>query len=99
MWFAPRQIVLDVVCSLCLERTMKTLWRFAAALLCVSIGMLTNAPAGSAKKVGPEAEQWETVVAKAVRYLKDSQEKNGGWSTAQSPGVTGVVLSGLLSTG
>jgi len=52
-----------------------------------------------AKKVGPDARQWEAVVDKAVAYLRTSQGQDGGWDTKQSPGITGVVLTGLLRTG
>src|SRR5438067_9985758 len=41
----------------------------------------------------------DEVVDKAVAYLRARQEDNGGWSTDKSPGVTGVVLTGLLQTG
>jgi squalene-hopene/tetraprenyl-beta-curcumene cyclase len=47
----------------------------------------------------PTAEQWRTVVQKAVSYLKSTQDSNGGWSTQRSPGVTGVVVTGLLQSG
>src|SRR5262249_54510403 len=39
------------------------------------------------------------VAAKAAWFLRSSQDKNGGWSTEKSPGVTGVVLTGLLRSG
>ena len=52
-----------------------------------------------APKVGPDQKTWDDVVAKASRYVKAAQEPGGGWSTAKSPGVTGVVLTGLLRTG
>jgi squalene-hopene/tetraprenyl-beta-curcumene cyclase len=39
------------------------------------------------------------VVGRAIQYVKSTQEANGGWSTNKSPGVTGVVLTGLLRTG
>jgi squalene-hopene/tetraprenyl-beta-curcumene cyclase len=55
-------------------------------------------PAGSAADPTP-AEQWKATVAKAVAYLKSSQDENGGWSTKQNPGVTGIVVTGLLECG
>jgi squalene-hopene/tetraprenyl-beta-curcumene cyclase len=51
------------------------------------------------KSFGPDQKQWDEVADKAVKYLKDQQEENGGWSTKQSPGVTGLVVTGLLETG
>jgi squalene-hopene/tetraprenyl-beta-curcumene cyclase len=67
----------------------------------LSVVFLTSSPAGqkTAGKNAPDAGQWQGVVARAVAYVKGSQEPSGGWSTARSPGVTGVVLVGLLSTG
>jgi squalene-hopene/tetraprenyl-beta-curcumene cyclase len=43
--------------------------------------------------------QWQPTVDKATAYLKKSQEPAGSWSSARSPGVTGVVVTGLLRTG
>jgi squalene-hopene/tetraprenyl-beta-curcumene cyclase len=45
------------------------------------------------------ARTWDEMVDKAIAYLRTTQEDNGGWSTKRSPGVTGVVLTGLLQTG
>jgi squalene-hopene/tetraprenyl-beta-curcumene cyclase len=57
-------------------------------------------PAAEGKrKVGPSAETWDQVTRKAIAYLETTQEENGSWSEAKSPGVTGIVLTGLLRTG
>jgi squalene-hopene/tetraprenyl-beta-curcumene cyclase len=48
---------------------------------------------------GPDRKTWDAVADKAANYLKSTQDPNGGWSTAKSPGVTGVVLTGLLKSG
>ena len=50
-------------------------------------------------QAGPLAEQWDSVVHKAINHLKTSQASDGSWSREKSPGVTGVALTGLLSTG
>jgi squalene-hopene/tetraprenyl-beta-curcumene cyclase len=47
----------------------------------------------------PTKEQWQAVVDKATAYLKSTQDENGGWSTKRNPGVTGVVVTGLLQCG
>src|SRR5713101_9342834 len=39
------------------------------------------------------------MVDKAVEFLKTSQAEDGSWSEKRSPGVTGIVLTGLLRTG
>jgi squalene-hopene/tetraprenyl-beta-curcumene cyclase len=48
---------------------------------------------------GPAPKQWDTVVDRAINYLKSSQAEDGSWSREKSVGVTGVVLTGLLETG
>ena len=50
-------------------------------------------------KVGPEKKTWETVAQKAAKFLQSTQDKNGGWSTDKTPGVTGIALTGLLKAG
>jgi squalene-hopene/tetraprenyl-beta-curcumene cyclase len=74
----------------------------------ISLGVFTLAGAftldtGTAgqpvRKIGPDPKEWEEVVGKAINYLKGTQEKGGSWSAAKSPGVTGIVLTGLLHTG
>jgi len=52
-----------------------------------------------AVKVGTSDKTWDAVISRAIAYVKSTQEQNGGWSTSKSPGVTGVVLTGLLRTG
>ena len=76
---------------------MKPLAASLLAGLVACVG-LTVAPA-QAPKVGPDQKTWDAVVASAVRYVKSTQEAGGGWSTAKSPGVTGIVLTGLLRSG
>ena len=48
---------------------------------------------------GPDPKTWDAVATKAANFLKSSQDAKGGWSTDKSPGVTGVVLTGLLKSG
>lgn len=52
-----------------------------------------------APKAGPDQKTWDAVVANAARYLRSTQEQGGGWSTTKSPGITGVVLTGMLRCG
>jgi squalene-hopene/tetraprenyl-beta-curcumene cyclase len=80
---------------------MKTFcWLCAAAAALLATALLTTSPATADNpKKAATADLWDTVVTKAVNYLKDHQDKNGGWSTDKNPGVTGVVLTGLLKTG
>jgi squalene-hopene/tetraprenyl-beta-curcumene cyclase len=39
------------------------------------------------------------MVDRAIAYLKSSQAEDGSWSKEKSPGITGVVLTGMLNTG
>jgi squalene-hopene/tetraprenyl-beta-curcumene cyclase len=72
-----------------------------------TLGLLTAclllAPAGLAadadKKADAAPPTWDRVVDKAVNYLKSTQEPEGSWSGKKSPGVTGIVVTGLLKTG
>jgi squalene-hopene/tetraprenyl-beta-curcumene cyclase len=50
-------------------------------------------------KPGPDLKSWEAVTSKCIQFVRTSQDVNGGWSTAKSPGITGVVLTGVLRTG
>src|SRR5436309_1577764 len=45
------------------------------------------------------AKSWNQTTDKAIAYLKSAQEENGGWSTKPSPGITGIVLTGMVKTG
>ncbi|HEV3119724.1 MAG TPA: prenyltransferase/squalene oxidase repeat-containing protein [Gemmataceae bacterium] len=69
-------------------------WTTTAAILIsgllVAWTSMTNA--------APTTEQWNGVVDKAINYLKATQANDGSWSSDKSPGVTGVVLTGVLST-
>src|SRR5579872_2412281 len=51
------------------------------------------------KKFGPDPKQWDMIVEKAIAYLKKEQGADGSWSSKESPGVTGIVLTGALETG
>jgi squalene-hopene/tetraprenyl-beta-curcumene cyclase len=77
---------------------MNKMLLLCCAALCALGGTLSLAPAGDAK-VGPDKKTWDLVAQKAAKFLHGTQDKNGGWSTDKSPGVTGIVLSGLLKSG
>jgi squalene-hopene/tetraprenyl-beta-curcumene cyclase len=51
------------------------------------------------KNLGPTAKEWDGMVDKAVHFLKTTQGEDGSWSGNKTPGVTGIVLTGLLRTG
>ena len=76
-------------------------WAGFAAIACgvILIGLVPAPADEPAKKVGPDAKEWDRVVDRAIGYLKSSQGAEGGWSVDRSPGVTGVALTGMLQTG
>lgn len=47
----------------------------------------------------PTQAEWQAVVDKATKFLKDKQDDKGAWSGDKNIGVTGVVVTGLLQTG
>src|SRR5438046_1736681 len=79
----------------------RALLRIAAGLLgivcCLAAAVAQSG--GGRRLIGPNAKHWTGTVDKAIQYLKSSQAQDGSWSREKSPGVTGIVLSGLLSTG
>ena len=75
---------------------------WAAAIAAVAAVLAAVPPARTADPTPaakPTREQWQAVVDKAVNYLKGTQDPNGGWSTQQSIGITGVAVTGLLQCG
>jgi squalene-hopene/tetraprenyl-beta-curcumene cyclase len=71
-------------------------WTGIAAAL-VLAGMLCVLDRGAAAE--GDAAAWDRMVDKAVGYLKSTQADDGTWSRDRSPGVTGIVLTGLLQSG
>src|SRR4030088_1437343 len=70
----------------------------AAALGVALFALAASLTAEPAKKTTHEQE-WNRTVDKAVAYCKNTQAADGSWSGNKNPGVTGVVLTGLLQTG
>jgi squalene-hopene/tetraprenyl-beta-curcumene cyclase len=62
--------------------------------------LLTLGVIGLAVSPAPAAEKtWDDAVDKAVAYFRKTQAADGSWGAKQSPGITGVVVTGLLRTG
>jgi squalene-hopene/tetraprenyl-beta-curcumene cyclase len=78
---------------------MNTRWAVPGLVLAGALVVLTLLPAPAPAKVGPTEKEWNQAVDRAVAYLRKTQAKDGSWGAAQSPGITGVVLTGLLQTG
>jgi squalene-hopene/tetraprenyl-beta-curcumene cyclase len=69
----------------------------AATLL--ALPLLAVAPVRAQEPAAGTAKDWDAMVDKALAYLKKTQDENGGWSEKRSPGITGVILTGILETG
>jgi len=63
----------------------------AGACWCSSLPLLLAA--------GPDAAALQAARQKGVAYLVTSQSDDGSWSTAQSPGVSGLAVLALLKGG
>lgn len=46
-----------------------------------------------------EPKTWDQTVDRAVEFLRKTQAEDGSWSGNRTPGITGIVLTGLLDTG
>jgi squalene-hopene/tetraprenyl-beta-curcumene cyclase len=57
---------------------------------------LTLVTLGSAKESDPT---WEQMVDRTIGYFRKTQAPDGSWGGKVSPGITGIVLTGLLKTG
>ena len=44
-------------------------------------------------------KQWNESVDRAVKFLRSTQADDGSWSSKSSPGITGIIITGLLRTG
>jgi squalene-hopene/tetraprenyl-beta-curcumene cyclase len=65
-----------------------------AVMATVSAGILGALAVAAA----PKNSQWDEVTDRAVAYLKSEQASDGSWSESRSPGITGIVLTGMLRT-
>lgn len=52
-----------------------------------------------ADALGPDAVALKAARQKAIDFLKTSQSEDGSWTSAEAPGITGLVTYGLLSGG
>jgi squalene-hopene/tetraprenyl-beta-curcumene cyclase len=72
----------------------------AAAVVGGALCLLTaGRTAEPAKKGSADLQQWDRVVDKGIDYLRSTQAEDGTWSRGKVPGVTGIVLTGMLQTG
>lgn len=50
-------------------------------------------------KTDPDQQAWDKAVEKAIAFLKSTQTDEGTWGGAAAPGMTGIVVQGLLRSG
>jgi squalene-hopene/tetraprenyl-beta-curcumene cyclase len=74
----------------------KTLLALAPLALAGALAAPAPAPAQPGKGGGKTREQ---AIDAAVAYLKAAQAEDGTWSKSPSPGITPIVLTGLLKSG
>jgi squalene-hopene/tetraprenyl-beta-curcumene cyclase len=75
--------------------------RLGAVTACLVSGSLVVGIAGARDEPSRQSvpRNWAATVDKGIAYLRRTQAADGSWSADKSPGITGVVLTGLLSTG
>lgn len=73
--------------------------RWASSVLVLMAGVIASGSVLQAQTVGPKAEDVAKAREKAVNFLKTSQGNDGFWTSAESPGVSGLVVYSLLLSG
>ncbi len=64
------------------------------------VGLVVACSPAQAQQKAPTKKEVKAVVDKAIKHLRSSQEKNGGFSSRRfGPGVTALVVAGLLQNG
>ena len=65
------------------------------------LAAISARPAALLAADGPakEAEGAEPLIARGVAFLRPRQDEKGGWSTRREPGITALVVTGLLRSG
>lgn len=69
--------------------------RYLASGLLLGAVILATLPA----RADDRQKTWDDSVEKAIGYLRKTQATDGSWGAKQSPGITGIVVTGLLRTG
>jgi squalene-hopene/tetraprenyl-beta-curcumene cyclase len=72
--------------------------RRKAALTATLLFVITLLATGPSAHARPD-KAYDDAIDKAVAYLKSRQAKDGTWSRAASPGITGIALAALFQSG
>jgi squalene-hopene/tetraprenyl-beta-curcumene cyclase len=71
---------------------------FLGAAFFVTAVLGRGNPTQTAPGSAVDAKLWAETVDKAIAFVKAGQDPDGSWSAKANPGVTGIVLTGLLKT-
>jgi squalene-hopene/tetraprenyl-beta-curcumene cyclase len=69
-----------------------------AGLLLVIAASALSLPA-PALAADDRQKTWDSTVDKAIDYFRKNQARDGSWGAQINPGITGIVVTGLLQTG
>ena len=64
-----------------------------------ALGTLAWRPGLSWGQAASESPSIESMVDRAVKFLRPRQDARGGWSTQKEPGITALVVTALLRSG
>src|SRR5436190_22299122 len=74
-------------------------WRRASFLALVGL-VLIVAQSSRGADAGPDPKDVQAISSKAIAYLRQAQAGDGSWTAKRAgPGITAVVVAGLLRSG
>lgn len=73
--------------------------RFAALMFALASALFSPFCELQAQAVGPKQEDLARAREKAINFLKTTQAKEGYWTSADAPGVSGLITYSLLASG
>lgn len=77
-------------------RYLTLLFLFSVATTAISVH---SKPVVAQEKKAAKTKSWDEIADAGVAYLKSKQADDGTWSKATHPGITAVILNGLLKSG
>ena len=73
--------------------------QYPKAVLGLSLAAFLCLQSFPAQAAGPEPAVLKKTVSQGISFLKTSQADDGSWTSPAAPGVSGLVLNGLLDAG
>ena len=65
----------------------------------VALSILSTIQTGFAEDIGPDLASFNKGRTQAINFLRNTQADDGSWTTANAPGITGLIVTGLLQSG